>query len=70
MSISSSTPIIEVRDCLRELVGLFGERGFPETKICHDDNTVKTYPLPEHHAAVVQRARKLLRDRKWTPITP
>ncbi len=53
------------RLCL--IVGLFGQRGWPEVEVQVDDDNTQRWPLPEYAAMKVQAARKLLAEHGRLP---
>lgn len=66
---ASDRPNKRILDRLAIVVGLFGERGWPEMRVMDTDDQIKTLPLPDELAAKVQYARKFLLEFDRKPIT-
>lgn len=68
--IDTTAPNPRLLDRLAIIVGLFGERGWPECQVLDTDGKIKTLPVTNEIAAKVQYARKVLAEYDRKPMTP
>ena len=63
-------PNLRLLDRLAIIVGMFGERGWPEMQVTDSDGQIRTLPISKEYAEKVQYARKVLAEFGRKPMLP